>query len=593
MTERSRPLACVAAFAAALALSACGSVQKSTPCTFSYGDWTPAICPPRGTQQRAASEGSPPGCSGEPALTQQCTRPANWVWFAPLDPTPRANFTGSPQFLSLFSPAASWPSAAARTSVFKLYAGALENLGDANLRAVFADLDRRGIELALEYGVLGDTDACGRGVEGFGGRALVSAARRIAALGGTLRYVAMDEPFYFGSLYDGANACRWSPQQVAADAAVSLRALKAEFPLVEVGDIEPLPIAGTDWLTRYTTMVDAFATAGFPLAFMHADVQWTDTDWRAGVDALRAVATARAVRFGVIYNGDSADLTDAQWIGKADQRMPAYELESGAPDVAVFQSWHPYPRTLLPDTDSDAFTWLINRYRRIRTALTGALQGSLAGGSLRTATGDALARASVVVSAQATSGLGLTGTYLVSGPIPAGTTTMAMGVRVNTQCNNCRGDADLLVESTRTDIGGSTVTRDFRDGFTSWTVSNPAVVSLEGTSARLIVPTAQRLLLTSAPFAAAGSAFTFTVVARVAPASRGSGHFVLIFGDANGEISRAEIPLEAAKVPLGTATTDSAGHWQVSLPLSGVDGARLWADYAGDVALWPARVVVR
>ena len=60
-----------------LALSACGSVQKSTPCTFSYGDWTPAICPPRGTQQRAASEGSPPGCSRRGSCPGRGSRHAN------------------------------------------------------------------------------------------------------------------------------------------------------------------------------------------------------------------------------------------------------------------------------------------------------------------------------------------------------------------------------------------------------------------------------------------------------------------------------------------------------------------------------------
>ena len=578
---------------AAGALAACGSTSKSTPCTFAYGDWTPAICPPRGTQTRAATEGSPPGCSGEPSLTQSCTRPGSWIWFAPLDPTPRANFTGSPQFLSLFSPSAPWPNAAARTSVFKLYAGALENLGDANLRALFAELDRRGIELALEYGVLGETATCGQGIEGFGGRALVSAARRVSQLGGTLRYVAMDEPFYFGSLYDGANACHWTPQQVATDAAVSLRALKAEFPLVEVGDIEPLPIAGTDWLARYTSMIDAFATSGFPLAFLHADVQWPDAQWRASVDAIRAAATERSVRFGVIYNGDGTDTSDAQWLGKAEQRMTDYELESDAPAFAVFQSWHPYPRKLLPESDSDAFTWLINRYRRVRSVLTAARQGLVFGGTLRSVTGEAVARASVVVSAKAVTGLGYTAVYTLTGPVPAGTTTIAVGARVNTQCNNCRGDADVLVERFRADIGGQSVVRDFANGLTDWSVSNPLATSLEGSAVRMIVPSAQRLSLTSSSASVAGNDFALVVTARVAPASLGSGVFVLIFGNANGEISRVEIPLAAAKVPLATVTTDSAGVWQATLPLSGFDGAQFWADYAGDSVLWPARAIVR
>jgi hypothetical protein len=169
---------------------------------------------------------------------------------------------------------------------------------------------------------------------------------------------------------------------------------------------------------------------------------------------------------------------------------------------------------------------------------------------------------------------------------------MYVGARVNTQCGGCLGQADLLLSSFRVDVAGRTFNQDFAGGLTGWTVSNPFTVSLEGSALRVIASPLQKLALTSAPMAITGSGdFHLSVVARVAPASLGAGYFTVIFANAAGEISRAEIPLEAAKVPLATALTSSDGTWQVSIRGSGLGDAQIWADYAGDAANWPARAL--
>jgi hypothetical protein len=117
---------------------------------------------------------------------------------------------------------------------------------------MFADLNRRGIALALETGFLDSSDACGRGVEGFGGQRAVSVVRFIKSSGGVLRYIAMDEPAYFGSLSTQKNACRWTMQQVAANLAKNLRDAKAEFPDLIIGATEPMPVGNVPgWIDRY------------------------------------------------------------------------------------------------------------------------------------------------------------------------------------------------------------------------------------------------------------------------------------------------------------------------------------------------------
>src|SRR5262252_5631376 len=93
------------------------------------------------------------------------------IWFAPLDPIlrPEVGYGGSTEFMNLFQPDAPWPTAAAHIQVFKMYQQWMLGATDADLQRMFADLDRRGIALALEFGALAPASytVCGRGVEGF------------------------------------------------------------------------------------------------------------------------------------------------------------------------------------------------------------------------------------------------------------------------------------------------------------------------------------------------------------------------------------------------------------------------------------------
>jgi len=85
------------------------------------------------------------------------------VWFAPLWQSPDYS---SVDYFDLFSPSAPWSTAASHVQIFKIYSQLLEAVSDDQLQKLFADLDRRGIALALEFPPL-VSENCGF-VEGFG-----------------------------------------------------------------------------------------------------------------------------------------------------------------------------------------------------------------------------------------------------------------------------------------------------------------------------------------------------------------------------------------------------------------------------------------
>ena len=498
--------------------------------------------------------------------------------------------------MSLFTPGAPWTQAASHVNVFKVYSTWVGPASDADLQVQFADLNRRGIMLAMEAGAMTASSQCGTGVEGQGGQDLLNLALRIKQNGGTLRYVAMDEPIYYWTIYTGTNACQWTIDQMAANAAANIRALLAQFPNVIVGDIEPFPVAAPNWLSQYRAGIQAFRKAlGFPLAFFDADVDWNTPSYLADLASVRQMVASEGVPFGIIYDGNGTDTSDAQWIQSATQHMLSVELNQGSPDLVIFQSWHPYPKKLVPETDSDSFTSLIDTYFRHRTFLSSSINGSTLQGALTAVdAGRPIGNAPIDVTISPTTGNGVPALYTLAGTAPAGTQTIVFGARVNLECN-CSGTADFLVSNFTMDAGAAgIITRDFSNQLAGWGVSatgSPAATAkIEGSSLHVIAQPGQPVLLNSPPIAFTSAVpYTFRVSAQVSPKSSGSGYFTLIFLGASAEISRVRIPLAAASLPVGSATTDTLGRYAVPLPASGLDAFQVQSAYAGDSDNWPAQ----
>jgi hypothetical protein len=530
------------------------------------------------------------------------------VWFGPM---PRKlGVGGSVDFMDLFEEDAPWSNAAKRVHVLELYGGWVADFPwhnfatDAELRQMVADLNRRGIAIAFGDSPLVPTETCGRGVEGFfGPEEGLRIAHRIKEAGGIVRFVALDEPFAFGSLYSGPNACHWPAERVAQEVTTYVAAIKSIFPDVIVGEDEPL------WrdvdIEQYKNWLNVYrAVTGSNLAFFHLDVDFSRPDWPEAAKELESFARDRGIEFGIFYMGDADDVSDEEWVAHAEQRMVTYEARAGGqPDHVIFESWHDRPDRVLPETDRSTFTNLILRYFRTRTVLrlsVSALDadGSLeANGTLVDAAGRPLASASIELTATPVDGPGLFSEYVLSGIVPAGSTQAAVGFRVNSECG-CAGTADFVLYEVRYVEGMETVNLmpngKFTRGLEGWGFWGNGTLRLERSdrgSGRMLHVTAtptQTAAINSAAFPVnPGVSYTLTFAARVSPVSKGSGYFDIVFL-APPEVGREIVPLEPAIVAIGSTFTDEGGVFRFTLRPLGQFTALFHGTYSGDDIYWPA-----
>lgn len=303
---------------------------------------------------------------------------AREIWLSPqgLDPTRQS----AVDFAELFKPDAPWKVAAAHTHAFKFYSGYLLHAPQAEIDAEVADLNRRGIAIAIETGVMNvppnPASGCGGlgNVEGYG---TVPRANRIAqiikAAHGEIKFIAMDEPFYYGHVYTHfagkGQGCHSPVAEVLRLSKPTLDAFIRQFPNVVIGDIEPTLFAGTDpqWRADLTEWVAGFkATMGRSLSFYDLDVEWLRGTQEP--DAIYHFAvTLRARRLigqiGVIYDGTPQDKTDAAWVEDAERHIRLVEDQlQWRPDRAIIQSWQPHPTHALPETAADTLTHLVDVY---------------------------------------------------------------------------------------------------------------------------------------------------------------------------------------------------------------------------------------
>ena len=284
---------------------------------------------------------------------------------------PGRPYVGSEDFLDLFEPDAPWSDAAAHLHVFKLYGEWVAyHASEAELRMAVEGIRQRGLALAVEAGPLDPPADCGQGIEGFAGTdegRLI--ARRILDAGGRIDLIALDEPLFFASIYDGPGACRWDPEQVAAEVGEYIGVMRGFFPDLLVGDTEPL--AGASTPGSYTRWLETFRRVnGFDLAFLHMDIDWGRSTWPSEVKKIEGFGRTFGVPVGIIYTGNSQDTSDEAWLSIAGERVLRYEDQIGGhPEHVLFQSWHDKPDAALPDSEPYTFTGFLRTYFEDRASL--------------------------------------------------------------------------------------------------------------------------------------------------------------------------------------------------------------------------------
>lgn len=298
------------------------------------------------------------------------------IWLSGVSPFVRQKLFQESEcdFFDLFKPDAPWSKSAQYVKVFMINGGVLMHEPDDQVSALFADLKRRHIALAIEMGLLsgkgsdGKTQECGTNVEGFAApdNAKVIASR-IQRNGGDLAYVAMDEPLWYGHHFSGKSCCQWPMERVAQDMVSGIADLRAKFPNVQIGDVEPIGTAQpADWVQEITDWARVYQSViGEKLAFFHADVVWNAPIWQQQFSAVKSRMQADGIEFGVIYNGGGTGVNESDdvWTQEAEERFHLVESNpSLVPDQAIFQSWARWPSRMLPETEHGTMTNLVMQY---------------------------------------------------------------------------------------------------------------------------------------------------------------------------------------------------------------------------------------
>jgi hypothetical protein len=290
--------------------------------------------------------------------------PAPQVWFAPN--------LGSPDLVDLFTRPEAWPRARARIDVFKFYAAQLldpevacdacgPNRAAALARAqAFGRLHEWRIDVAIEVGAIKSWD-CRAEITAPLARA---AAQRVRELGGNVRYLALDEPLF------GGLQCGLDSQESARRTAAFVRALRAESPELEIGDIEPYPVISAEGLDSW---LNSLRREGASPAFFHLDVDRARaaqllSDVAVDLQALRSACRSAGIPFGVILWSDDASSDRAYSEDALRWTQTVAEALDGSPQHTLFQSWAASPDgaqrlpTNLPEDDPAVYshTRLIN-----------------------------------------------------------------------------------------------------------------------------------------------------------------------------------------------------------------------------------------
>lgn len=305
---------------------------------------------------------------------------ADRIWLAPAP--------GSLDYLRLFQAPSEWARARHAMGVFKFYQQHTldsppsivgPNSYDALARAnAFRLLSRSwGKKIAIEVGAVKEF-YCTPGPDGMRDAvaATVASMNAVQRAGGSVAYLAMDEPFLSGL---SARCGGPSLDPTANRLAVYVRGVKATFPDVRIGLIEAYPTFDVD---AFESMIRLMRERNIPPAFVHADVDLramkpARDDFARDMSRLAAICVEEEIPFGVIIWGENGN-ADALFAAEALQLAGAVETTFGRstvmPSQVIFQSWAESASGLritptnLPETRADTLTELLLRvFRRLRT----------------------------------------------------------------------------------------------------------------------------------------------------------------------------------------------------------------------------------
>jgi beta-lactamase regulating signal transducer with metallopeptidase domain len=490
----------------------------------------------------------------------------------------------------VFDPNAEWKTVASHTNVIQFPPPVILNWKDNDLRRVFHNLAEHHIALALEFRVLVRSDQCPQMTKAYSEAGdLEKILERIQRLSGDVKYIVMDDPFFYGHRFSGQGACLEPPAILARQIAEKIRLVRTYFPNAQVGTADVVD-ESTPWIDELVEWADVYQQViGEPLAFFHAHVAWSHTTI-VNLAPLARALKARHIPFGIIYNADEAANSDETSIDITRQHIAEIESTLGIhPYAAIFRSWTPYPSRLLPETQSGTFTNLAFQYLLARPSVTLTREANILSGRMVDAQGHAVASANLTVDALDVAGRTDLVDRHLAGKVPPDAATAMVGIQANTggACV-CAGRVDASVGTIRYEEASTGRHEEIPPFPASPGNAQPSVRVMQ-------FPPGQPVNLTFKSFPVTpGADYQFDVPLSVSANGERAGYASLVFVDRAGKWLRFErVWFRPSVRSLGGVITNADGRFQMEIPQRVVEaGSAIRAYFPGSASLGSQTVMV-
>jgi hypothetical protein len=135
-----------------------------------------------------------------------------------------------------WKPEARWGTVAGAVKVIQIPPGNIERARESDLQQALADIKRRNIALAVGTGLLIRSDRCRAKTEAYVDLpTLERMFDKLRRNGADVKYVTMDEPFYYGHKDSTLTACHESAQALAHALVQSIAIVRRYFPNAQIG----------------------------------------------------------------------------------------------------------------------------------------------------------------------------------------------------------------------------------------------------------------------------------------------------------------------------------------------------------------------
>ena len=289
--------------------------------------------------------------------------------------------SNSADLARMFEPGAhgQWTQARSRLRAFQFYQQSLRNscttcggnnvsrLLNALPEGAFRYLEDHDIQIGVEAGAVKEHTCDGRQLASV----VMADMTPIYSSGSHVTFIAMDEPFTAALPVRGQSPfgrCNLSIDDTVVQVAAFINHVRASYPAMRFGLIEPYPYFTVDEITTFIRALEDNERVGLSFFRLDYDVRHrfnVDTNSVQDLKRLRDFLAGRNIEFEVIVTGYDGR-TDATSVASA--MALAYEVSGaiGRPHAVVFQDWSSDRLGLgteavnLPEDSVGSLTWLLN-----------------------------------------------------------------------------------------------------------------------------------------------------------------------------------------------------------------------------------------